>query len=125
MTNKNLEARPCAGAQGSSRRAIRGRLSLIRVSSGTLHTAKGIVRDSIQVAQVSEERRQRGKPSPHGRGRELALLKRLPPRDHMSAGNNPKFFWLNDPGELHEVAQLAARGSDHPRRFEIGLPTRS
>ena len=98
------------------------RLAFAALGPRPLHAFHRIVGDGVAVAQVLEQRGERGQPMPDRAAAEAALHQRVAPGDDMGACHRAELLRLGDADEAHEVADGVLVGAPGARVAEVGEP---
>ena len=86
--------------------AKRGRLAFVTVVLWALDTRDGIQRNGVALAEIVEQRRQRGELAPDGRAGQVAGFEALAPRKDVRACDGAKLIRLRDAGESVSVSPV-------------------
>ena len=81
-----------------------------------------VVGDGVLLAEIFEQRGQRGQPVPDRRAAEPAPAQLVAPGDQMRAGHGAEFFRTADAGEAHEVLHRVFVGAAGVRVADVGEP---
>ena len=100
----------------------RRRLPLIALDLRPLDPLHRIVRHSIGLAQVLEDRGERGELPPDRRPGELPPPQVLAPCNDMRPRHAPKLLCLHDPHEPHELVEVSPVRTPCPRVVDVGKP---
>jgi hypothetical protein len=86
--------------------AQRRRLALVVVGLGAFDAADGVVADRINLAEMVEERGDRGQLAPDGAGGQAAPFEVFSPSNQVGAGHGAHFFGALDAGEGREFFHI-------------------
>ena len=94
--------------------AERRRLAFVALDPGALDALDRVVGDGVLVAEILEQRRQRGETVPDGRAariRRRSAREVVAPGDDVGAGHDAELLRARDAGEPHEVADRVLVGA--------------
>ena len=102
--------------------AERRRLAFAAFRSRPLDAFDRVMGDGVFLAQIFEQRGQRGEPVPDGAAAESAAGQVVAPGDDVRAGHGAEFLRAIDAGEAHEILDRVFVDPARVRVAEIGEP---
>ena len=102
--------------------AERRRLAFAAFRPRPLDAFDRVVGHGVPLAEILEQRGERGEPMPGRAAAETAAHQVVAPGDDVRARHRPKFFRPPDAGELHEVAHRVFVGAARVGVGDVGEP---
>ena len=102
--------------------ADRRRLAFAAFGLRPLDAFDRVVGDGVLLAEIFEQRGQRGQPVPDRRAAELASAQLVAPGDQMRARHGAEFLRPPDAGEAHEVLHRVFVGAAGVPVADVGEP---
>ena len=89
---------------------------------GPLHAFDGIVHHGVALAEILEERGDRGELAPDRRAGHCPALEALAPGDEVGARDHAEFLRTLDAGKVHEVLEIVLVGAARLPIRDVGKP---